>query len=149
MRQLARRLIVYETKGNKSPTVNAADIFSEYEKLRPHLAALMGNGGFQILLSRARVLASAEVSGLRAVEVNTDGILEGLEDLHRQLNTDELFEGRVVLLAQLLELLVAFVGENLTGRLVNEVWPKVPPGDVGLIYEAENGKKGITNEKTK
>jgi hypothetical protein len=35
-------------------------------------------------------------------------------------------EGSVVLVAQLLALLVAFIGENLTLRMVREVWPKLP-----------------------
>jgi hypothetical protein len=48
-----------------------------------------------------------------------------------------LSEGRVVLLAQLLGLLVAFIGESLTLRLVLEVWPKVPLEDL----ELSNGDK--------
>jgi len=42
------------------------------------------------------------------------------------------FEGRVVLLAQLLGLLVAFIGEDLTLRLVREVWPKLSINDVNF-----------------
>ena len=48
------------------------------------------------------------------MHVKADGSLEGVEEHHAQLDPDELFEGRVVLLAQLLGLLVAFIGENLT-----------------------------------
>ena len=63
-------------------------------------------------------------------------------NLHAQLDPDEFSEGGVVLLAQLLGLLVAFIGENLTLRLVREVWPKVPLDDLDF----GNGDK---NEKTK
>jgi len=109
------------------------------EKLRPHLATLMGDGGFRALLSRA--LADTEVPWLRAVHVKPDGSLGGLEELHVQLDLDEFFEGRIVLLAQLIGLLVAFIGENLTLRLVREVWPNVPLNDLDF-------GTGATNEET-
>ena len=141
MRNFAERLMAYETDGNKPSATGTSAAFPVSDKLRPHLATLMGNGGFHALLSRALALANAEVPSLRAVHVKADGSLEGLEELHAQLDPDELFEGRVVLLAQLLGLLVAFIGENLTLRLVREVWPKVPLNDLDF-------GKGDKNEKT-
>jgi hypothetical protein len=42
-----------------------------------------------------------------------------------QVHPDEIFEGCVVLLAQLLGLLVVLIGENLTLRVVREAWPKL------------------------
>ena len=82
----------------------------------------MGEGGFRALLARALALAAAEVPWLRAVQVKADGTLAGWEELPAQLDPDEYLEGRVVLLAQLLGLLVAFIGEKLTLRLMREVW---------------------------
>jgi hypothetical protein len=142
MRDFAKRLMAYETGGNKSSETRPSSAFHVGDKLRPHLAALMGNGGFQVLLARALVLASTEVPWLRAVQVKTDGTLEGLEELHGQVGPGEFFEGRVVLLAQLLELLVAFIGEKLTLLLVREAWPRVPLNDSDI----GNGGK---YEKTK
>lgn len=124
MRSIALRLIHYETGNDSSETTDTA-IFQVTDRLRPHLATLMGNGGFRALLARALALASAEVSWLRKVQVNADGTLEGLETLHAQLKPAEFREGRVVLLAQLLGLLVAFIGPGLTSRLVGEVWPQL------------------------
>jgi hypothetical protein len=66
--------------------------------------------------------------------------LGGLEQLPAQLGLEEFFEGRVVLLAQLLGLLVAFIGENLTLRLVREVWPKVPLKDIELTKGGKSEK---------
>jgi hypothetical protein len=132
MRHFAKRLIVYKTNENKPAKTQTPAAFPVPEKLRPHLVALMGNGGFQALLSRALALAKTEVPWLRAVHVNAGGSMEGLEELHAQLDPAEFFEGRVVLLAQLLGLLVAFIGQNLTLRLVREVWPKVPLDDLVL-----------------
>jgi hypothetical protein len=125
MRSIAQRLIQYETsKKDSSETADAA-IFRVTDRLRPHLSMLMGTGGFRALLARALKLASAEVSWLREVEVNVDGVLEGLEPLHARLKPAEFREGRVVLLAQLLGLLVAFIGPGLTSRLVGEIWPQL------------------------
>jgi hypothetical protein len=126
MRDLAERLVAYETKANKSSRTKTLAAFLVGEKLRPDLAALMGNVGFRALLSRALALANAEVPWLRAVHVKADGSFEGLAELEAQVDPEEIFEGGIVLLAQLLGLLVAFIGEDLTLRLVREVWSKLP-----------------------
>lgn len=125
MRSIAERLIEYETQTKASAaTANSAN-FQVTERLRPHLATLMGNGGFRALLARALKLAGAEVAWLRTVQVNADGTLEGLPTPHARLTPAEFREGRVVLLAQLLGLLVAFIGPALTSRLLAEIWPQL------------------------
>jgi hypothetical protein len=129
MRSIAERLIDYETKNESARTANTA-AFRVTERLRPHLATLMGNGGFRALLARALVLASAEVSWLRAVQVNADGTLQGLATPHARLTPAQFRDGRVVLLAQLLGLLVAFIGPGLTSRLVGEIWPQLAADNV-------------------
>ena len=126
MRNFAERLIAYETRGNRSSGTRTPAAFFVIDKLRPQLATFMGNAGFRALLSRALALANAEIPWLRAVHVKADGSLEGLHELAEQVEADEISEGRVVLLAQLFGLLVAFIGEDLTLRLVREVWPKLP-----------------------
>ena len=130
MRSLAKRLMARETSGTKAAGPKNTVVFPASEKLRPHLATLMGNGGFRALLARALTLASAEASWLRAVQVNADGTLEGLETPHARLKPAEFREGRVVLLAQLLGLLVAFIGPGLTSRLVGEIWPQLAADNV-------------------
>jgi hypothetical protein len=137
MRNFAERLIAYETGGTECSETQA--LFQVCEKLRPVLVTLMGTGGFRALLSRALALANGEVHWLRAVEVRKDGSVDGAEVLEAKLGQEELFEGRVVLVGQLLGLLVAFIGENLTLRLVRETWPKVSLNDLdfeqGTKYE--------------
>jgi len=129
MRKFATRLISHETSDHKSSETTTAAAFHVCAKLRPHLATLMGNGGFRVLLSRALVLAKAEVPWLRTVHVQADGSLEGLEQPLARLDPDIFVKGNVVLLARLLGLLVAFIGEKLTLSLVRDVWPKVPLSD--------------------
>ena len=139
-RDFAERLIAYETRENRSSETKTPAACFVGEKLRPHLATLMGNVGFRALLSRALALANAEVPWLVAVHVNADGSFEGLDKLGAQVDPDEIFEGCVVLLAQLLGLLVAFIGEDLTLRLVREVWPKLSLNDLDLGTGDKNEK---------
>jgi hypothetical protein len=130
MRDFAKRLIAYETTGNKSSGAKTPARFPVCEKLRPHLATLMGNTGFRALLSRALARARSEVPSLHAVQVNADGSLAELDKLEVQADPAELVRGSVVLVAQLLGLLVTFIGVNLTLRLVREVWPKLSLDDL-------------------
>ena len=140
MRDCAERLIAYETRENKSSETKTPAAFHVGEKLRPHLTTLLGNVGFRALLSRALALANTDVPWLRAVHVKADGSLEGLDELEAQVDPDEIFEGCLVLLAQLLGLLVAFIGENLMLRLVREVWPKLSLNDLDVCKEDKNEK---------
>jgi hypothetical protein len=126
VRDFAERLITHEMGEHNSSETKISAAWLVSEKLRPRLAIFMGSVGFQALLFRALMLANAEVPWLRAVHVKADGSLEGPNELGTQVSPDEILEGCVVLLAQLLGLLVAFIGEDLTLRLVREVWPKKP-----------------------
>jgi hypothetical protein len=125
MREFAERLIALETRGKESSGTKSPPAFRVCEKLRPHLATLMGNGGFRALFSRALALASAEVPCLSALNVKPDGSLAELDDFPSPVDPKEMTEGGVLLVAQLLGLLVAFIGEDLTLRLVREASPKL------------------------
>ena len=92
-------------------------------KLRLHLCAMVGVAGYQGLLSRALTLARAEVPGLGAVRVTTDGFLQGLSELEPHIDQDHTPEGGVILLAQLLGLFISFIGEALTLHLVQDIAP--------------------------
>ena len=119
MRDFAERLVAYETPKTKTGT-KIPVAFHICEKLRPHLALLMGATGFSALLSRALVLAAAEAPRLRAVRVGADGTLAGMA-----AEPEDLAAGGVALLAQLLGLLEGFIGGTQTLRIMGEVWPKL------------------------
>jgi hypothetical protein len=131
MRDFAARLIAHEA-GPRSVDSGASAAFAISEKMRAHLTTLMGNGGHRALLMRALALAGAEVSWLRDIEVAVDGTLQGTAPSDESVAPDEVHEGGVVLVAQLLGLLVAFIGERLTLQLVREVWPKIPARDLNF-----------------
>lgn len=71
------------------------------EKLRPQLTTLTSNLGYEALLQRARALAGAPP--------------------HLDEST---------LLASVLTLLEAFIGEILTLQIIREIWPDVPLEDL-------------------
>lgn len=101
------------------------------EKLRLSLTRFAGADGFASLLRRALTLARREVPELGGVQINPDGSLAGLEQLaagewkpgsdwHGEA------EAAVAITAHLLGLLVTFIGEPLTLRLVHDAWPDTP-----------------------
>ncbi len=136
MRDFAARLIAHATRGTQSAGTNRPAVFQVVEALRPPLSTLMGDVGFNALLARALVLASPEVPWLRTVQVKPTETRAGLEKMAAQAAPAELAEGRVVLVAQLLGLLVAFIGESLVQRLVREVWPDLPQRKNDLTSKA-------------
>ena len=123
IRQLALRLLSYEAAIPSEPPMPAALRVSE--KLRRPLSTLVGSSGFRSLLARALTLAKAQAPGLSAVQIKPDGSLEGLSDLGNQ---DQAAAG-VILIAQLLGLLVTFIGESLMLSLVLDAWPDFPVFD--------------------
>ena len=114
-RHLAQHLLAYEAVAGE-PWESAA--FRVCAKLRRPLITLAGVAGFRSLLSHALVLARAEAPSLSAMRVAEDGSLEGLDELGRQIDKDQVREGGVILIAQLLGLLLTFIGETMTSRLV-------------------------------
>ena len=121
MRIYAERLVAYETSGPASSKSNPTAAFVVIETLSPHFGALMGAAGFRALISRALVLASAEVAWLSELHVKADGSFEGLNELQAQANPKEISNAGLVVLARLLGLLVTFIGEELTLQLLSNV----------------------------
>jgi hypothetical protein len=94
------------------------------DKLRVELTRFAGADGFSSLMRRALAMAAAEVPSAQALKVKADGSLEGLEELTADAG-DHGLEAAVAITAHLLELLVTFIGEPLTLRLVRGAWPDV------------------------
>ena len=127
MRGLARRLVA-ASRTSSNPHVHEAVLVSD--RLRTSLARFAGLDGFTSLLRRALVLAREEVPVLQSVKVGGDGRLVGLEQLDVETGTSAARAGgapgdgaAVAITAHLLGLLVTFVGEPFTLRLVREAWP--------------------------
>ena len=116
MRELARRFL--EEEGVRTGEAAAAQ--RVLDDLRLHLTTLIGVAGFQALLSRGLALARADAPWLHSVRVGSAGTLDGFAEAAREQPTEARTAGAEALVAQLLGLLVVFVGEDLTLRLVHE-----------------------------
>jgi hypothetical protein len=123
-RHLTQRLLTYEAvAGEKSEPAESA-AFRVCAKLRRPLITLAGVAGFRSLLSRALTLARAEDPSLIAVQVAPDGSLKGLDEVASQTDKEQVRDGGAILIAQLIGLLLTFIGDGLTLRLVQDVWPE-------------------------
>jgi len=91
-RDLAQSLIAHEGAADTSEPMELA-AFRVCETLRQPVCALTGVDGFRALLSRALALARAEAPCLSAVQVAADGSLQGLDELGRQMDKDQVREG--------------------------------------------------------
>lgn len=122
-RELARRLAAYETSVGESSVPAEPGAFLVYEKLRLRLCTLVGVSGFYALATRALNLAKLDASSFGAVQVTADGRLQRLRELDPQSKRDWNDEVGIILIAELLGLLITFVGTALTLRLLQDVWP--------------------------
>lgn len=142
MLDLARRLLRHEAvEGCQPPECPELRVS---EKLRQSLSALVGVVGFRTLLARALTLAKAEAPILGTLKISNDGSLEGFPSAREApLGAAQIDGAGAVLVGHLLALLCIFIGESLTLRLVQDVWPEVALGD----HDRENWRNGRNGRK--
>jgi hypothetical protein len=133
IQDLTRRLLAFEAPHDNSSHARVDVAVQVIEELRMHLIKLAGVDGFRSLLSRALTLAKAEVPSLNMVHVRADGSLEGFEGIEQ--SQEAAGPAGMVLVAHLLELLVTFIGEPLTVRMVRDKWPDASLGGADLRIE--------------
>ena len=114
----ARKLIASEEVETSPALADMYAVGRVCDKLRRPLTTLAGAAGFRSLLARALTLAKQESPVIAAWEVNSDGSLRGLNG--------ESAQSGAVLIAQLIGLMITFIGESLTLRLLHDVWPDLP-----------------------
>ena len=130
IRDLAQRLLSLESTAENLSKANTFAALIVGEKLRRPLSIMAGTAGFRSLLMRALTLAKREAPVLDGVQVKEDGSLEGLDG--------EETEAGAVLIAHLVGLLETFIGEPLTLRLLNDIWP-----DLSGVDMSSKGKESI------
>jgi hypothetical protein len=123
-RHLAQRLVTYEAVAGEDSEPMESAAFRVCAKLRRPLITLAGVAGFRSLLSRALTLAIAEAPSLSVIQIAADGSLKGLDELASQTDKKQVRDEGVILIAKLIGLLLTFIGEGLTLRLVQDVWPE-------------------------
>jgi len=123
-RDLARRLLADEAAADETSLSEESAAFRVYDKLHGSLCTVAGVAGFRSLASRALTLAKAEAPSLAVLQVTADGDLQGLSEIEPQIDKHQDGDREVILIAQLLGLLITFIGESLTLRLLQDAWPE-------------------------
>jgi hypothetical protein len=131
-RDLARNLIARESDSSTTSLQTEPASVRVYERLRRQLGAPIGADGFHSLAARALALARSESPRLGAVQVMANGGLRGLGEIGSQTDLDDDGEAGIVLIAQLLGLFLALLGEATTLRLIED-----------LRLQAESGTDSI------
>ena len=138
IQDLARRLIAFEAAHENSSSARGDVTLLVIEELRLRLIRFAGVDGFRSLLSRALALAKMEVPSLQAVKVRADGTLSEFDGVEQSQEAGSAGPAGIVLVAHLLQLLVTFVGEPLTLRLVSDTWPDVSMSATDLKTEEKS-----------
>ena len=119
---LARQVLSIEAASQRPNDVHVHEAVRVCEKLKISLTRFAGAEGWASLLRRSLALARKEFPSLNHITLNPDCSMEGLEMLATQ-DPRGGAEAGAAIIAQLLGLLVTFIGEPLTLRLVRESWP--------------------------
>ena len=127
---LARRLIAREALVARSSFEESEEAVRVCEKLRMPLAKFLGLDGYRSLMARALAMAKAENPALESVQLQPDGSLDGIGSKDA--------EAAGILLVQLLGLLVEFVGERMTFRLVLDGWPNASLDETDSSVEEQS-----------
>lgn len=138
-RDLAQRLLTFESAGGNTSEPAGSAILRVYEKLRQRLVELAGTAGFQALASRALTLARSQDPSLGSVRVAANGNLEGMSAVESAIDAekDSVHQAGVVFISRLLGLLLLFLGGALTMNLIRDAWPDAALDDCS----SENGRK--------
>lgn len=118
---LSLLLLAHETAVALAATDDRAALLRVLDRLRPHLALLLGLEGYRSLVARALFLAQADCLVLRLLRVEENATLTPLPRDHPPLNEQEASH----FLNRLLDLLCAFIGPKITLQLLMTLWPDI------------------------
>jgi hypothetical protein len=122
-REIARQLLAYESV-ERGSSVDGPAAVQVCDRLRQPLSILMGPAAFRSLLGRALTLAKRNAGNLEDVKVKDNGLLEGLNE--------GVNGAGLVIVASLVALLMTFIGQPITLRLLHDVWPTLTNDDSNL-----------------
>ena len=120
IRAWAQRLLAAEAANKSVPGGEGNEMPGVLEKLRNALTQFVGADGFTALMRRSLALARAEAPSLQSARVNAEGRLEGIGD---PADGAKNVEAVTAITVHLLGLLVTFIGEPITLRLLRDLWP--------------------------
>lgn len=116
----AQRLILDAATGHEDAAAVAVAAEHVFQALHDHLARLIGVVGFRALLARSLRLARPGLPALARIEVMPEGTISGLVEALTPRSPAEALMAPAALLARFIELLAAFVGDDLALHLVDD-----------------------------
>jgi hypothetical protein len=141
LKSLAQRLLVHEANKSPNPAKLAEDLEVCGQRLHKRLDPLVGAGGFRALLERALFLAKKEHPWLEGVEIQAyPGCeLKALNEAMTGRQSTEIRETLTIILANVIWLLVTFIGEDIVYGLIEEAWPgtKIAPAPARRTRRSE------------
>lgn len=128
---LARQLLAREGGDGKDPEQVVPAAEAVFRKLGQPLSLLIGRGGFHSLLARAINLSASEFPLLVGIQGETlkEDSLQGVRASLPGRAPTEVNEALVDVVANLVWLLVTFIGRDLALWVVEQAWPDLPTGD--------------------
>ena len=124
LREQARRLFAREGGGPGDAPGPAGAMENACQELHRRFDPLIGSEGFSALLRRALSIAAREFPWVAEVGVEDypNCSLRGLAEAARGRDEAEAREAFAFVLANVVWLLVTFIGEDITGSLLRETW---------------------------
>jgi len=137
-RNLAWRLLRQVAGSEQSPEGLVEATERVFDRLYRHLGAVVGPAGYAALVARALHLTTRQfafMGNVRGEARADDFVMDGLRASVLGRDPAEARPSQVTLLANLIALLVTFVGEDLALRLIGQAWPETTGKIPG--FEAE------------
>jgi len=139
LRDVARQLLAIEAANGASADPSMHEALRVFDKLRVAMCRFAGSEGFASLMRRALAMARRDVLAVQHLTLDSNGSLQGFDKvlaLHSPGLTatehgDAGAEAAVAVMTNLLGLLVAFVGEGFTIKLVRDCWPEASLNQLG------------------
>ncbi len=138
-RALARRVLLPDARECRDDAALAEAVARADAQLRARLVDLIGPTGYTTLVARAVRLAQAEVPALEQVTGDAgEGTLRGVRAVVLASDGDLVMAaaGPTAILAHVIGLLIAFIGEDLALRLIHEAWPDLASDPAALEERA-------------
>jgi hypothetical protein len=136
---LARQLLLQEAGGQSAPPALAEALERVCQRLHQRMVGLIGRAGFAALFTRALHLAREAHPALAGVAFDdqAEACLRGTHEFAEAREPSEVGDALVAILAHFIGLLITFIGEELSMRLIREIWPA--PGHAAAAGAGANG----------
>jgi hypothetical protein len=115
------------------------DVQMSFEKLRINLSRRLGSEGYHALLSRSVALSTSRYPWVGLISIEKDGTLAGFVQGAELESLSSIVNGSVEIMACIIGLLDAFVGRELSMRLLSNLSPKPIVVDEMGTKEDRNG----------